>query len=145
MPEVKCGFVGADLLTWFGPTLKVDIGFDPDCVPDSGAIPIPGITGTQAIVDTGAHECCIDSMLASQLNLPIVDRSGFSGAHGPGEVNIHLAQIRVPELGFTVFGRFAGVHLAAGGSHNNALIGRTFRQFFTVKYDGRSGEVTIST
>jgi len=84
-------------------------------------------------------------MLAVQLDLPVVDRSSISGAHGPGDVNIYLAQVRVPALEFTVHGRFAGVHLSAGGLRHQALIGRTFLQFFAMQYDGRSGHVTNST
>jgi len=38
---------------------------------------------------------------------------------------------------------FSGVHLAAGGQHHLALIGRTFLQNFTLIYEGRSGNVTI--
>ena len=87
MPETKCGFEtipggasGSDLLVAYGPTLKVDIGFDPAYSHKNiGQIPIPGLRGISALVDTGATESCIDSRLASQLNLPIVDRRQISG------------------------------------------------------------------
>ena len=42
------------------------------------------------------------------------------------KVTVHLAQIYVPSLDFTVYGRFSAVHLAAGGQAHQALIGRTF-------------------
>ena len=95
-------------------------------------------------MDTGAIESCIDSALASTLNLPIVDRQPVAGAHGSGEVNTHLAQIYVPALGVTVYGAFAGVHLTAGGQPHYALIGRTFLRNFTMVYKGRTGAVTLS-
>ena len=154
MPSVECGFAdipggaqGAQLLTDHGPTLLVDIGFDPAW--NAAAIPprspTPGIQGIQALVDTGATECCIDSLLAASLNLPIIDRRVVSGVHGPAEVSIHLAQVHVPSLGFTMHGVFAGVHLVAGGQVHQALIGRTFLRYFNMAYDGRVGRVTIAT
>src|SRR5205823_6239775 len=97
------------------------------------------------LVDTGASESCIDSLLAAQLNLPIVDRRPTSGAHGSLEVNMHLAQVRIPALNFTIYGAFAGVRLAVGGQTHRALIGRTFLQRFTMVYEGRTGAVTISS
>jgi predicted aspartyl protease len=108
-------------------------------------IPIAGIKGVQALVDTGATESCIDSQLALNLNLPIVDRRKISGTYGPHEVNIHLAQVHVPSLNFTVYGAFAGVHLAAGGQPHKALIGRTFLRHYTMIYEGRTGNVTLSS
>ena len=125
----------------------VDIGFDPsfEMVDGKHAPPKPGVTGIRALVDTGAGESCIDSALAAELNLPIVDRRMVSGAHGSQEVNMHLAQVRVPSLNFTIYGAFAGVHLAAGGQVHQALIGRTFLNSFTMVYEGITGTVTISS
>jgi hypothetical protein len=155
MPQTHCGFVddptagvsGAALLVVYGPTIQVDIGFDPLFQPNSTAPvppPTPAITGQHALVDSGASECCIDSLLAVQLNLPVVDRRPVSGIHGSEEVNIHMAQIHVPSLSHTVYGRFAGVHLAAGGQVHRAILGRTFLQHFKMVYDGTTGQVEIS-
>ena len=86
MAEVRCGFdnapnvLGRDLLIQFGPTLLVDVGFDPDYSPDSGKPPIAGMKGIHALVDTGATESCIDNQLAQSLNLPVVDRRPIAGA-----------------------------------------------------------------
>jgi hypothetical protein len=82
MPDTLCGFndmpggaSGAEQLTAWGPTLLVDIGFDPNFKMQLPVVvPVAGITGIHALVDTGAGESCIDSLLAGQLNLPIVDR-----------------------------------------------------------------------
>ena len=152
MPTTKCGFdsilggaTGAEFLTAHGPTLLVNIGFDPDYIDSpSTPPPQPGINDVRALVDTGALESCIDSVLAAQLNLPIVDRRYISGAHGAEKVNMHLAQIHVPALRFTIYGTFAGVHLKAGGMVHQALIGRTFLRNVTMVYEGLTGTVSIS-
>jgi hypothetical protein len=124
MPTTRCGFndipggaTGRELLTTWGPTLSVDIGFDPKFLLNTGTIPIAGITQVGALVDTGAGESCIDSLLAAQLDLPIVDRRPIAGAHGQGMVNMHLAQIRVPALNFVIYGAFAGVTCVPVDSH----------------------------
>jgi hypothetical protein len=53
----------------------------------------------------------------------------------------------VPTLNVTIYGAFAGVHLAAGGQLHQALIGRTFLSSFsfTMVYEGATGTVTISS
>jgi predicted aspartyl protease len=153
MPETRCGFntipggaSGSDLLIAYGPTLKVDIGFDPAYnAKNLGQIPISGIKGINALVDTGATESCIDSLLAAQLNLPVVDRRTVSGVHGSQDVNIHLAQVCVPSLNKIIYGAFAGVHLAAGGQPHRALIGRTFLRTYKMVYEGNTGTVIISS
>ncbi|MBZ5609801.1 MAG: retroviral-like aspartic protease family protein [Acidobacteriia bacterium] len=151
MAITKCGCNstatthGSDLLVTIGPTLLVNIGFDSAFKPGPGLpLPIPAITGMLALVDTGATECCIDSLLAVQLSLPIVDKKAVAGVHGSQEVNIHLAQIHVPSLNHTIYGMFAGVHLVAGGQMHRALIGRTFLKSFTMIYKGATGDVTLS-
>ncbi len=152
MAEVKCGFnstensSGAELLTSYGPTLFVNIGFDKEYKSDAIPLttPVPAITQVEALVDTGASTSCIDVLLATQLGLPIVDKQIISGAGGQHVANVYLAQIHVPQLGFTIYGTFAGVNLAAGGQMHKALIGRTFLQNFTMVYEGKTGTVTIS-
>lgn len=152
MAQTKCGFndgpagQGRQLLATYGPTILVDIGFDPGWVPGVPAkIPTPNIRGVNALIDTGAMECCIDSLLAAQLNLPITDRRRIAGVHGSHLANMYLAQIHIPTLGHTMYGMFAGVELAAGGQTHLALIGRTCLRAFTLIYEGRTGTVTISS
>lgn len=152
MAETKCGFnsvpggaSGALLLAIYGPTLVVNVGFDLKWTPDPKTPPIPGLAGIHALVDTGASESCIDNLLAAQLNLPVVDRRSIAGSSGKHTVSVYLAQIHVPALSFTIYGQFAGVDLKAGGQVHNALIGRTFLQNFTMVYEGRTGNVTISS
>ncbi len=153
MATTRCGFnsvpggaSGADLLVLLGPTLKVNIGFDPNFrFTNGGPIPVAGITGVDALVDTGASTSCIDNLVANQLGLPVVDRRPVSGAHGKHPTPIYLAQIHVPSLNFTIYGQFAGVDLVAGGQVHKALIGRTFLQRFTMIYEGKTGTVTLSS
>jgi predicted aspartyl protease len=132
------------MLVLFGPTLPVDIGFDPNFKADGTVIPVSGMTGLIALVDTGALESCIDGLLAAQLGLPVVDRRSIAGVGGVHEVNMHLAQIRVPSLDAHLYGTFATVDLAAGGQPHKALIGRTFLQNYTMVYEGSTGNVTLS-
>jgi hypothetical protein len=123
----------------------VNIGFDPAYDPAVPAnAPVLPPDSLWALVDTGALESCIDSDLAMRLNLPVIDRRQLSGAHGAKEVNVHLAQVRVPALNFLLYGPFCAVDLAAGGQRHRALIGRTFLQYFTMIYEGRTGTVTLS-
>ena len=78
---IECGFSGRDAakkLVTYGPTILVDIGFDPAW--DPGAKPAPGNRDVSALIDTGAQECFIDCNLADLLNLPVVGppRSGWN-------------------------------------------------------------------
>ena len=143
MPKTDCGFRSASLLTVMGPTLQVNVGFDPEFKPGHGSPKLPE-GQLPALVDTGASQSCIDNDLAMQLGLPIVDRKEVSGIHGKSEVNMYLAQVRVPSLAFTIYGTFAGVLLRAGGQQHFALIGRTFLRNFSMYYEGRTGSVTLS-
>lgn len=151
MSTVKIGFdnqagllSGRDMLIQYGPTLPVRIGLDLKYQPSRAASPKLPMKQLAALVDTGATESCIDSTLARDLSLPVVDRQTVAGVHGASAVNVHIAQIYVPGLDITVYGRFAGVHLIAGGQPHSALLGRTFLRNVTMMYEGRTGAVTIS-
>jgi hypothetical protein len=150
MPKiVQCGFGSGGtrpphvLLIIHGPTLIVDIGFDPAYVPKGPIAPNLGAKGVQALVDTGAFQSFIDEDLAVSLKLPLVDRQHVSGSAGRHEVNMYSAQIHVPSFPFTIYGRFGGVNLSKGGQRHSALIGRTFLLNFKMTYDGTSGAVEL--
>ncbi|MDE0058680.1 MAG: aspartyl protease family protein [Defluviicoccus sp.] len=143
MRQAECGFAGQpDALVRFGPTLRVRIGFDPDY--RIGGNPNLPQTEYHALVDTGAGESCIDSSIAAAVGLPSIDRVQVSGVHGAGEVNVHLAQMFIPILDLAVSGRFAGVHLHAGGQPHGALIGRALLRHVTMLYNGITGSVSIA-
>lgn len=150
MPTTNAGFADAPgirgriALATHGPTLNVQVGFDPNFEPTSGERPQLPENPWPALVDTGAALSCVDSVLATHLGLPIVDREPVAGAHGAQDVNVHVAQMFVPELQATILGRFHAVHLSAGGQPHSALIGRSFLMDFTMVYEGKTGTVTIS-
>lgn len=144
-PIAECGFGGHDgqqALIGIGPTLHVEIGFDPAFAP--GKPPALPDTTFPALVDTGATVSSIDNDLALWLRLPVVDRGEVSGVQGRFETNVYLAQIHVPDLDFTVYGRFAGVLLRQGGQPHFALLGRTFLRNFAMSYEGRTGSVILT-
>ena len=147
----ECGFIdipggatGKTLLVANGPSILVDVGFDSNWNPSSNQNPIPGIRGIKALIDTGATACCIDNMVAVQLNLPMVDRQPIGGVGGKHTANVYLAQIRVPALMHIMHGLFFGVDLKAGGQQHEVLMGRSFLAALSLSYDGKTGRVTLS-
>ena len=127
MPSVDCGFDQhpRELVT-HGPILRVHIGFDPNYTPNKDTPPVPGLSDVEALVDTGAEQCCIDIQVAARLQLPLIDRCRTIGVHGSEEVDMYLAQVHVPMLLLTIQGAFAGLPLEASGLPFQALMGRTF-------------------
>ena len=145
MATVNCGFNNSpNLLVSEGPTIPVEVGFDIHFHPSRGVNPDLGPHLFHALVDTGAYDSSIDSALADELNLPIVDTGTIAGAGGPATVDLYLAQIYIPGLNWIIYGRFAGVHLSEGGQTHRVLLGRTFLRNYTMSYDGRTGSVTLS-
>jgi predicted aspartyl protease len=150
--RVDCGFeddaegTGSEHLLRYGPTLSVDIGFDPSYAgTKGGAVPIPRAKELPALVDTGAGESFIDTQLALALNLPVVDRGRtMAGAGGEHRTDVYLAQLRIPELEYVVYGEFCGVNLTEGGMVHRALIGRTVLREHTLTYRGETGKVTLA-
>jgi hypothetical protein len=160
VPVIECGFQNppaagkpdpAEQLELIGPTVSVDIGFDPTLfgqalppIPGSSIPPsaVPAVS-VPALLDTGAHESCIDEVLAQQLNLPLIDRQPISGVGGQTVVNVYLAHISIPGL-IVQYGRFTGVYLSAGGQFHKALIGRTLLRDALLVYDGVTGSVRLA-
>jgi Aspartyl protease len=122
MPIVECGFPsglsipaqpatasspatpaitlnGPDALAHRGPTILIDIGFDPALFGRSlpsipgASTPPAAITAVQvpALLDTGASESSIDEQLAQQLQLPLIDKQTSVGISGPVVLNVYLA------------------------------------------------------
>lgn len=143
MRQVEIGFKQLPItLVRFGPTIQVQIGFDSNFT--SGTRPNLPDQQYNALVDTGALESCIDSSIADNLNLPVIDNRPISGVQGISNVNVYLAQIFIPALNYCINGAFSGVHLHAGGQVHSVLIGRTFLQHFEMHYDGTTGSVHLS-
>lgn len=148
MFEVECGFqdddneLGYQHLINHGPLLGVQIGFDETFTPVGGQNPSLESRIYPALIDTGATLSCIDSELAQGLELPIVDREQGFGIGGIDHFDVHLAQIYVPSLNYTIWGKFNGVHLSTGTPYA-AILGRTFLAHFTLVYEGHTGTVKI--
>ena len=151
MPTADAGFEGGvpnltpqQALAQFGPTLHVRVGFDWVFEPGYSFFPQLPEDLLPALVDTGAGESCIDSVLAQEMDLPVVDHDTIAGVGGEFETDIYLAQIYIPSLNMTLYGEFAAVHLISSGQPYSALLGRTFLQNVTMSYEGRTGVVLIS-
>jgi len=143
--RVDLGFTNNPaLLAYHGPTLAVAVGFDKTWRATSLKPPRARGFELEALVDTGAQESCIDRLLAAQLGLPVIDRAEVCGVHGQREVDVYMAQIYVPVLNFTEYGKFAGVELKEGGHRQHILLGRTFLRNFTFSYDGVNGTFSLS-
>jgi hypothetical protein len=145
--SVSCGYddpnTGRGLLVDNGASLLIDIGFDKDWNPKGVAPPKPIKSRLAALIDTGAYQSHIDTALATELKLPIVDARDVIGVHGPQPATFYLAQVHFPALKFAVHGEFAALPLIKGGIGYHALLGRTFLQHFRMEYNGVTGAVTI--
>ena len=144
MPSADVGFSRWDELFSFGPTLEVQIGYDSMYRLDADREPYIPADRHPALVDTGSALSCIDSVLATRVNLPTVGSQTIAGVGGVYRADMYLAQICIPELEWVIHGQFAGVHLAAGGQPHRALLGRHFLRRFRFVYDGPSGSVSLS-
>lgn len=140
MPRATYGFpTNPDLLEHYGPTIAVQIGYhDRD-----GALQLSSDV-YDALVDTGADASCIDSTLAAELNLKIVDKQYAAGVLGSGLVNVYSAQLYIPDLSAGFVGGFPGLPLADDELPHAVIIGREFLRHYTLLYEGRTGVFTIS-
>lgn len=150
MSTANCGFpdvpedTRSALLVEVGPSIPVQIGYDPGFDDATESMPMLPPDLYSALVDTGASGNSIDTALAVQLRLPVaVYDAVIAGSVGEHTTNIYLAQIYIPDLNLTIDGRFTGVNLSGGGQLHRAIIGRSFLQGFVLHYDGRTGEVTL--
>ena len=128
-------------LALLGPTVRVHISFDSNLL--AGFSEASQEQEVPALVDTGAQESSIDSELANELGLLLVDQQVIAGAGGRHTVDVFLAQIYVPDLGQTLHGHFAGVHLAQGDMPHKAILGRDFLSRCVMIYDGPENRVTL--
>ena len=145
MPLADAAFVNSEgrpdhaALIQIGPSLEVVVSplVDPSQPPTEGHT-------TQALVDTGAAQCCIDIHVAESLDLPVVDFVMIAGAAGTKRHALYAARVAIPTLGIFKFGAFAGVDLGAGEQPHRVLLGRTFLRGSVMIYDGIRAQVTIA-
>jgi hypothetical protein len=138
LPIVEVGFAASavasppDALVAIGPTISVEIGFEPTTYAAlaGGRAPVviqPGQTFAPpqlvpALIDTGAQQSMIDEALATQLGLPLINQQPVSGVGGAHTANVYLAHLVIPVLGGNAqFGAFMGAQLSAGGQFHKAL------------------------
>lgn len=57
---------------------------------------------TLAIWDTGATNCVITKNIASQLGLPVLQRTNVRGVHGSKEVNVYLVKVTLNNQNITM-------------------------------------------
>ena len=169
MPIANCGFPnisvvpgskppriisGRDALAIQGPTIAVEIGFNPDLF-DSDPAKVqqaiavahaqkPSNKLIAALIDTGASDSGIDEDLAKELGLPLIDQQEGSGVGGTEKFNVYLGHIRIATLGFIQYGRFMAFKLKAGNQPHQALLGRTVFKGMLLVYDGRDGSVRLA-
>ena len=144
MAVVDCGFGNRpNVLALRGPTLYARFGFDADFRHGNDSHPNLPADEFPVLVDTGANMNGIDTDFAIALGLPVVGQRRIGGVQGVSETNAFLVQMYIPALRHTIYGRFAGVNLTAGGQRHFALLGRTFLRNFTMVYEGRTGVVRI--
>jgi hypothetical protein len=138
----KDGETTADPLSRLGPTILVDIGLRSRAA--AGQPPDLAMKKVRALIDTGAGGDCIDDRLAQALGLPITDEGEISGIGGKHPALIYTARVYVPKLDLVLFKPFAGVKLEEGEQWHRVILGRGFLRPFVLRYDGSTGDVTIS-
>src|SRR6266699_1980685 len=101
----KCGYLGSPQarqeLVDRGPNTTVSVGLDVSWTRDQRRAPNLERTRIRALVDTGAQESHIDSVLAAELKLPVVDKRIVAGV-GSMRVDVCLAQVYVEALRYTI-------------------------------------------
>lgn len=113
MPTIRLelgisGLSTNDVLESFGPMLFVEIGYFDQSSQAIAAVASASGSRYPALIDTGARESAVDSSLAEELGLAVsedMERQAVS-ILGVGTVNEYFAQISIPELGFSIAGRF---------------------------------------
>jgi predicted aspartyl protease len=143
--RINCGFLGAPRarqeLVDFRPHTTVSVGLDPGWTKELHRAPKPDKTKVPALIDTGAQESHLDSALAAQLKLPVVDKRIVAGVCRM-LVDVCRAQVHVESLRYTIEGQFTVIPLAAHIGYH-VILGRTFLRHCTLVYDGKLGDATL--
>jgi predicted aspartyl protease len=143
--QIDCGFLGApdarQQLVDEGPSTTVSVGLDPSWTRDLQRAPIAAKSRILALIDTGAQESAIDSTLAMELGLPVVNKRVVAGV-GKMRVDVGLAQVHVEGLRYTIEGHFALIPLAKHIGYT-VVLGRTFLRYCILIYDGKLGDVKL--
>ncbi len=105
---------------------------------------LPSPMSGVALIDTGASSTCIDSDIAQQMQLPVVNVVNVASAsHASSQQNVYPIQIEVVGLPISIETPNAiGAALKAQGLI--ALIGRDVLQHCILFYNGITGSFTLS-
>ena len=143
MPNLSNNSRHKDFMLQQGPHYEVRVGFDHENYPQLGAEKLN--VKVSALVDTGSELNCIDKQLAGILDLPVVSVKPMQvmGVGGSFTATVHLAQVYIPALDYTVIGRFVATHLNSVGQNHAIILGRQFLQDFKMVYDGNSGDFIL--
>ena len=136
----------SDVLQRQGPFVQVTIGIAQSIaeqlLQQGQSLPSP-ISGV-ALIDTGASSSCIDSEIARQMMLPVVNVVNVASAsHASTQQNVYPIQIEVVGLPISIETPNA-IGAALGAQGLIALIGRDVLQHCTLFYNGISGSFTLS-
>ena len=120
-----------------GPILEVVIGYKIEQLDPSNSL--------YALIDTGADYPVIGKSFASSLGLPVIRECEVTGVTGKEEATIYLGQIYVPSLDVGMYHEIIALDLQLTRANiYQALLGRTFLQYFKMEYDGMTGAVTLT-
>ena len=75
------------------------------------------------LMDTRAYQSCIDGQLAQQLQLRLVNQQFASAVGGQITLNVYLACIAIPVLGFRQTGTFTEALLTAAARRTGRFAG----------------------
>lgn len=129
-----------------GPCVQVTIGLAQSIAAQllQQGLPLPAPVSGVGLIDTGASSTCIDSGIALQMQLPVVNVVNVASAsHSSSQQNVYPIQIEVVGLPISIEAPSSiGAALSAQGLI--ALIGRDVLQHCTLFYNGIAGTFTLS-
>lgn len=142
-----CGYAGSSqgrkLLEYHGPRIGVSIGLDPTWTKDQSRAPQADKNNLAALIDTGAQYTCIDSAVATEIHLPVIDKQRVGGV-GLLVVDVYNGQIHIGLLRYTIHGPIAGIPGLEDRIHVPVVLGRAFLRDFLLTYNGRTGDAQIN-
>lgn len=143
----NCGYAdapqGRRLLHYHGPNIEVHIGLDPTWEEGQQRAPRSDRSNLRGLIDTGAEDSCIDSALAIEIALPIINQRRVGGV-GSIKVDVHQAQVHIPRLFYTLHGPFAAIPGLMDRIHYPVVLGRAFLRDCVLTYEGCTGGASLA-
>lgn len=139
LQEANKKLSAGSLLRVAGPILPVRVAAS--VAPGQPPKPDASDKTVNALIDTGATDLCIDTQLAAQLGLKIIDRGPVGGIKGTTDHDMFLGKVIIETLGMGMDGKLIGIEL---DPTTPIVIGRDFLQGVVMIYDGINGTVTLA-